>query len=109
MGNSTSKHASENTPPLYSRCGLRHCPQGWRARWYPLWQGSVHCLRPDQRGLRQAAATLAHLLEPANVKELDAILTYHVVAGVAAFSKDLTDGEKIKTVEGQDVTASIYM
>merc|ERR1712166_101623 len=29
--------------------------------------------------------------------------------GVAAFSKDLTDGEKIKTVEGQSVTASIYM
>merc|ERR1712166_1030605 len=54
-------------------------------------------------------ATLAHLLDPANVKELDAVLTYHVVAGVAAFSKDLTDGEKIKTVEGQDVTASIYM
>ena len=55
------------------------------------------------------AATLTHLLDPANVKELDAVLTYHVVAGVAAFSKDLTDGEKIKTVEGQDVTASIYM
>merc|ERR1712166_1115425 len=32
-----------------------------------------------------------------------------VVAGVAAFSKDLTDGEKIKTVEGQNVVASIYM
>merc|ERR1711865_1253109 len=55
------------------------------------------------------AATLTHLLDPANVKELDAVLTYHVVAGGAAFSKDLTDGEKIKTVEGQDVTASIYM
>merc|ERR1711865_1246963 len=52
-------------------------------------------------------ATLAHLLEPANVKELDAILTYHVVAGVAAFSKDLTDGEKIKTVEGETVTAHV--
>merc|ERR1712195_396958 len=52
-------------------------------------------------------ATLAHLLEPANKKELDAILTYHVASGVAAFSKDLTDGEKIKTVEGQSVTASI--
>merc|ERR1712195_390415 len=52
-------------------------------------------------------ATLAHLLEPANKKELDAILTYHVVAGVAAFSKDLTDGEKIKTVNGQSVTAHV--
>merc|ERR1712166_1226106 len=53
------------------------------------------------------AATLAHLLEPANVKELDAILTYHVVSGVAAFSKDLTDSEKIKTVEGQSVVAHV--
>merc|ERR1712166_1313835 len=52
-------------------------------------------------------ATLAHLLDPANVKELDAVLTYHVVAGVAAFSKDLTDGEKIKTVEGQSVVAHV--
>merc|ERR1712021_195317 len=52
-------------------------------------------------------ATLAHLLKPANVKELDAILTYHVVSGVAAFSKDLTDGEKIKTVEGQSVVAHV--
>merc|ERR1711865_1032099 len=50
---------------------------------------------------------LAYLLKPANVKELDAILTYHVVAGVAAFSKDLTDGEKIKTVEGQSVVAHV--
>merc|ERR1711865_1111747 len=52
-------------------------------------------------------ATLAYLLKPANVKELDAILTYHVVSGVAAFSKDLTDGEKIKTVEGQNVVAHV--
>jgi len=54
------------------------------------------------------AATLKHLLDPANVKELDALLTYHVAAG-AVFSKDIKDKEKIKTVEGQDVTASIYM
>jgi len=54
------------------------------------------------------AATLAHLLDPANLKELDAVLTYHVAAG-SVYAKDITDGEKIKTVEGQDVTASIYM
>merc|ERR1712166_1261652 len=51
------------------------------------------------------AATLAHLLDPANLKELDAVLTYHVAAG-SVYVKDITDGEKIKTVEGQDVTAS---
>merc|ERR1711957_1157549 len=48
-------------------------------------------------------AKLAHLLDPANVKELDAVLEYHVVAGTAAFAQDLTDGEKIKTLEGDDI------
>merc|ERR1712086_1125507 len=48
-------------------------------------------------------AKLAHLLDPANLKELDAVLEYHVVAGTAAFAQDLTDGEKIKTVEGDSV------
>merc|ERR1712195_453368 len=52
-------------------------------------------------------AKLAHLLDPANLKELDAVLEYHVVAGTAAFVKDLTDGEKIKTVEGDDVLIKI--
>merc|ERR1711865_1275528 len=45
----------------------------------------------------------AHLLDPANIKELDAVLEYHVVAGAAAFAQDLTDGEKIKTLVGYDV------
>merc|ERR1712166_257495 len=53
------------------------------------------------------AATLTHLLDPANVKELDALLEYHVVAGVAAFVKDLKDEELIKTVEGQDVSIRV--
>merc|ERR1712086_243648 len=52
-------------------------------------------------------AKLAHLLDPANVKELDAVLEYHVVAGTAAFVKDLTDGERIKTLEGDDVLIKI--
>ena len=41
------------------------------------------------------------------MKGLDAVLTYHVVAGVAAFSKDLRNGEEIKTVEGEDVVIKI--
>merc|ERR1711865_1002108 len=52
-------------------------------------------------------AKLAHLLDPANIKELDAVLEYHVVAGTAAFVKDLTDGERIKTLEGDDVLIKI--
>merc|ERR1712195_465342 len=62
---------------------------------------------PNEAFAKLPAATLTHLLEPANVKELDAILTYHVVSGVAAFAKDLTNGEHIKTVEGQSVVAHV--
>lgn len=36
------------------------------------------------------------------------ILTYHVVAGTAAFSTDLTDGQMITTVQGEDVTITIH-
>ncbi|NKI31873.1 fasciclin domain-containing protein [Croceivirga thetidis] len=35
------------------------------------------------------------------------ILTYHVVAGTAAFSTDLSDGMMIPTVNGADVTVSL--
>jgi uncharacterized surface protein with fasciclin (FAS1) repeats len=41
------------------------------------------------------------------LKELDAVLEYHVVVGTAAFVKDLTDGEKIKTLQGYDVLIKI--
>jgi len=51
-------------------------------------------------------AVLDHLLEPANIKELDAVLTYHVASG-DVHSKDLSDHEKIKTVEGQEVEVFI--
>merc|ERR1712166_695803 len=34
-----------------------------------------------------SASILAHLLEPANVKELDAVLEYHVVSGAAVRSQ----------------------
>jgi len=51
-------------------------------------------------------ATIQHLLDPANKKELDTILTYHVVSG-DVHSKDLTDGEVVPTVEGEDVTVHI--
>merc|ERR1719247_661813 len=47
-------------------------------------------------------ATLDSLLEPKNIKQLQDVLTYHVVAGAAAYAKDLTNGERIKTVEGKD-------
>merc|ERR1719482_2175800 len=52
------------------------------------------------------AGTLDSLLKPENKDQLVDILTYHVV-GAAAYSKDLSDGQTITTVEGKDVTVSI--
>lgn len=48
-------------------------------------------------------ATLDHLLDPKNIKELDAILEYHVIAGTAVFKADLKGHQKAKALEGQDV------
>jgi uncharacterized surface protein with fasciclin (FAS1) repeats len=49
------------------------------------------------------ASTLAHLLDPKNIKELDTILEYHVVSGAAVFSKDLKVFQMVKTLEGEEV------
>ena len=47
--------------------------------------------------------------DTAEEKEILAtILTYHVVAETAAFSTDLTDGQMITTVQGEDVTVTIH-
>ena len=54
--------------------------------------------------------TLSSLLEPANVKALSNILTYHVVSGkllAADVAKALKDGDgkvKLKSLNGQDLT-----
>merc|ERR1712028_160721 len=49
------------------------------------------------------AATLARLLEPANIKKLDALLEYHVIAGAAIFAKDLKPTQEVKTLEGEEL------
>jgi uncharacterized surface protein with fasciclin (FAS1) repeats len=51
-------------------------------------------------------AELERLLKPANKDELAKILTYHVVAG-DVMAADLSDGQKVETVEGQDITVTI--
>merc|ERR1712032_1506424 len=48
-------------------------------------------------------ATLHSLLEPKNIKLLDAVLEYHVVAGAAVYSKDLKASQQVKTLEGQQL------
>merc|ERR1712100_800596 len=48
-------------------------------------------------------ATLNNLLEPKNIKQLDAVLEYHVVAGAAVFSKNLKSSQRVKTLQGSTI------
>lgn len=50
--------------------------------------------------------TLEDLLKPENKAKLADILTYHVASG-AVMSGDLSDGQKVTTVQGGNVTVSI--
>lgn len=52
------------------------------------------------------AGTLDSLLEPANKQQLTDILTYHVVPG-ELMAADLKDGQKLKTVQGDDLTVEV--
>lgn len=52
------------------------------------------------------AGTVENLLKPENKDQLIAVLTYHVVSG-DAYAKDLSNGQEIKTVEGDDVKVKI--
>jgi uncharacterized surface protein with fasciclin (FAS1) repeats len=52
------------------------------------------------------AGTVESLLKPENKEKLAAILTYHVVSG-KVMSKDLSNGQKAATVNGQEVTVTI--
>lgn len=52
------------------------------------------------------AGTVDNLLKPEMKTDLAKVLTYHVVAG-AVKAVDLKDGQKIKTVQGGELTVSI--
>ena len=52
------------------------------------------------------AGTVDNLLKPENKATLAGILTYHVVAGTLK-AADLKDGQKLKTVNGAELTVSI--
>lgn len=49
---------------------------------------------------------LQKLLEPANIKDLQQVLTYHVHSG-EVLSKDLKNGEKVTTLEKMDLNVTI--
>merc|ERR1712151_63972 len=50
---------------------------------------------------------LKKLLDPKNIKELDAILEYHVVAGAAVHAKDLKPENKFKTLQGEELLVEV--
>jgi uncharacterized surface protein with fasciclin (FAS1) repeats len=52
------------------------------------------------------AGTVEGLLKPEKKADLTTILTYHVVAG-AVKAADLKDGQKVKTLQGGELTVSI--
>lgn len=52
------------------------------------------------------AGTVEGLLKPENKEKLTGILTYHVVAG-AVKAADLKDGQKVKTLQGEELMVSI--
>jgi uncharacterized surface protein with fasciclin (FAS1) repeats len=52
------------------------------------------------------AGTVEGLLKPESKDKLTAVLTYHVVAG-NVLSSQLTDGQKVKTLNGQELTVAI--
>ena len=52
------------------------------------------------------AGAVDGLLKPENKKKLQGVLTYHVVAG-ALKAADLKDGQKLKTVQGEELLVSV--
>lgn len=50
--------------------------------------------------------TLESLLKPENKDQLVAVLTYHVI-GAKVMSSDLSEGQKAKTVQGEEVSISL--
>lgn len=52
------------------------------------------------------AGTVDNLLKPEMKKDLTKILTYHVVPG-KLIASDLTDGQKLKTVEGEELMVTV--
>lgn len=52
------------------------------------------------------AGAVDNLLKPEMKGDLTSVLTYHVVAG-AMKAADLKDGQKLKTVQGKELTVSI--
>ena len=69
-------------------------------------KGPYTVFAPTNAAFADIQSTVDTLLEPGNKTDLQQVLTYHVVPGTYT-AADLTDGQKLKTVEGQDLTVSV--
>ncbi|MSX03258.1 MAG: fasciclin domain-containing protein [Actinobacteria bacterium] len=68
--------------------------------------GPYTVFAPTNAAFSDIQSTVDTLLKPENQADLKSVLTYHVVPGIYT-AADLTDGQKLKTVEGQDLTVSV--
>jgi len=53
------------------------------------------------------AEELKRLLEPQHIKELDAVLEYHVIAGAAVHAADLKPEQTVKSLEGEKLLIEV--
>jgi uncharacterized surface protein with fasciclin (FAS1) repeats len=68
--------------------------------------GPYTVFAPTNQAFEALGGTLNTLLEPQNKAELAEILTYHVVPGKLT-SSELSDGQKLKTVQGDTLEVRI--
>ena len=68
--------------------------------------GPYTVFAPTNEAFEALGGKLEELLKPQNKEELVEILTYHVASGEVA-SGELEDGQKIETVQGEDVKIGI--
>lgn len=69
-------------------------------------KGPYTVFAPTNAAFADIQTTVDTLLMPGNKKDLQQVLTYHVVPGIYT-AANLKDGQMLKTVEGQDLTVSV--
>ena len=68
--------------------------------------GPFTVFAPTDEAFADIQSTVDTLLKPANKKDLQNVLTYHVVPGTYT-AADLKDGQELTTVQGEKLTVSI--
>jgi len=55
----------------------------------------------------EAFAKIADVAAGLSVEQLTAVLGFHVIPGAVVYSSDITDGAKVKTLQGQELTITL--